>query len=48
MHGKDQKNVFIVGNSMIKNITGKGTSRKNTTLEEEIFMNRNFREFREF
>ena len=29
MHGKDQKKVFIVGDSMIKNITGTGISREN-------------------
>ena len=29
MHGKDQKTVFIVGDSMIKNITGTGISREN-------------------
>ena len=29
MHGKDQKKVFIIGNSMIKNITGTGISREN-------------------
>ena len=29
MHGKDEKNVFITGNSMIKNITGTGISREN-------------------
>ena len=27
MHGKDQKKVLIVGDSMIKNITGTGISR---------------------
>ena len=30
MHGKDQKKVFIVGDSMIKNITGTGISWENT------------------
>ena len=29
MHGKDQKKVFIIGDSMIKNITGTGISREN-------------------
>ena len=29
MHGKDHKDVFIVGASMIKNITGTGISREN-------------------
>ena len=29
MHGKDKKKVFIVGDSMIKNITGTGISREN-------------------
>ena len=29
MHGKDQKKVFIVGDSMIKNIIGTGISREN-------------------
>ena len=29
MHRKDQKKVFIIGDSMIKNITGMGISRKN-------------------
>ena len=29
MHGNDQKKVFIIGDSMIKNITGTGISRKN-------------------
>ena len=29
MHGKDQKKVFIVGDSTIKNITGTGISREN-------------------
>ena len=29
MRGKDQKKVFIVGDSMIKNITGTGISREN-------------------
>ena len=29
MHGKDHKNVFIVGDSMIKNITGTRISREN-------------------
>ena len=29
MHGKDQKKVFMVGDSMIKNITGTGISREN-------------------
>ena len=29
MHGKDQKKVFIVDDSMIKNITGTGISREN-------------------
>ena len=29
MHGKDQKKVFIVEDSMIKNITGTGISREN-------------------
>ena len=28
MHGKDQKKVFIIGDSMIKNITGTGISRE--------------------
>ena len=28
-HGKDHKDVFIVGASMIKNITGTGISREN-------------------
>ena len=30
MHGKDQKKVFIVGDPMIKNITGTGISSENT------------------
>ena len=29
MHGKDQKKVFIIGDSMIKNITGTRISREN-------------------
>ena len=29
MHGKDQKNISIIGNSMIKNITGTEISREN-------------------
>ena len=29
MHGKDQKKVFIIRDSMIKNITGTGISREN-------------------
>ena len=29
MHGKGQKKVFIIGDSMIKNITGMGISREN-------------------
>ena len=29
MHGKDQKKVFVIGDSMIKNITGTGISREN-------------------
>ena len=32
MHGKDQKKVFIIGDSMIKNITGTGISRKNIKM----------------
>ena len=28
MHGKDQKKVFIVGNSMIKNIAGTENQQK--------------------
>ena len=31
-HGKDQKKVFIIGDSMIKNITGTGISRKNIKM----------------
>ena len=30
MHGKDQKKVFIVDDSIIKNVTGTGISRENT------------------
>ena len=29
MHGKDQKKVFSIRDSMIKNITGTGISREN-------------------
>ena len=29
MHGKGQKKVFIVGDSMIKNVIGTGISREN-------------------
>ena len=29
MHRKDEKNVFIIGDSMIKNKTGTGISREN-------------------
>ena len=31
MHGKDQKKVFIIGNSMIKNIAGTGNTTENIT-----------------